>query len=118
MYEISELKSKKLPDLQVIAKSIGVKRIAGLKKMDLIYQIIDFVSANPDAIKKAPAASTPEAVPAQAEAVTSKAKPNVSRPRPVKAKKAVVEQKKEGVEVVAESLPKEKETSNPQKNRI
>ena len=117
MYEISELKSKKLPDLQVIAKSIGVKRIAGLKKMDLIYQIIDFVSANPDAIKKAPAASTPEAVPAQAEAVTSKAKPNVSRPRPVKAKKAVVEQKKEGVEVVAESLPKEKETSNPQKNR-
>ena len=117
MYEISELKSKKLPDLQVIAKSIGVKRIAGLKKMDLIYQIIDFVSANPDAIKKAPAASTPEAVPAQAEAVTSKAKPNVSKPRPVKAKKAVVEQKKEGVEVVAESLPKEKETSNPQKNR-
>ena len=117
MYEISELKSKKLPDLQVIAKSIGVKRIAGLKKMDLIYQIIDFVSANPDAIKKAPAASTPEAVPAQAEAVTSKAKPNVSRPRPVKAKKAVVEQKKEGVEVVAESLPKEKEASNPQKNR-
>ena len=85
--------------------------------MDLIYQIIDFVSANPDAIKKAPAASTPEAVPAQAEAVTSKAKPNVSKPRPVKAKKAVVEQKKEGVEVVAESLPKEKETSNPQKNK-
>jgi len=117
MYEISELKSKKLPDLQVIAKSIGVKRIAGLKKMDLIYQIIDFVSANPDAIKKAPAASAPEAVPAQAEAVTSKAKPNVSKPRPVKAKKAVVEQKKEGVEVVAESLPKEKETSNPQKNK-
>ena len=117
MYEISELKSKKLPDLQVIAKSIGVKRIAGLKKMDLIYQIIDFVSANPDAIKKAPAASAPEAVPAQAEAVTSKVKPNVSKPRPVKAKKAVVEQKKEGVEVVAESLPKEKETSNPQKNK-
>ena len=117
MYEISELKSKKLPDLQVIAKSIGVKRIAGLKKMDLIYQIIDFVSANPDAIKKAPAASAPEAVPAQAEAVTSKAKPNVSKPRPVKAKKAVVEQKKEGVEVVVESLPKEKKASNPQKNR-
>ena len=117
MYEISELKSKKLPNLQVIAKSIGVKRIAGLKKMDLIYQIIDFVSANPDAIKKAPAASAPEAVPAQAEVVTSKARPNVSKPRPVKAKKAVVEQMKEGVEVVAESLPKEKKASNPQKNR-
>ena len=117
MYEISELKSKKLTDLQIIAKSIGVKRIASLKKMDLIYQIIDFVSANPDATKKAPAASAPEAVPAQAEVVTSKARPNVSKPRPVKAKKAVVEQMKEGVEVVAESLPKEKEASNPQKNR-
>ena len=51
MYEISELKSKKLPDLQGIAKSIGVKRITGLKKMDLIYQIIDHVSANPESIK-------------------------------------------------------------------
>jgi len=117
MYEISELKSKKLPNLQVIAKSIGVKRIAGLKKMDLIYQIIDFVSANPDTIKKALAASPLEAVPAQAEAVTSKAKPNFSKPRPVNAKEAVVKQKKEGVEVVAESLHKEKKASNPQKNR-
>ena len=51
MYEISELKSKKLPDLQGIAKSIGVTRITGLKKMDLIYQIIDHISSNPESIK-------------------------------------------------------------------
>ncbi|MEK9958503.1 MAG: Rho termination factor N-terminal domain-containing protein, partial [Flavobacteriaceae bacterium] len=50
MYEIAALKSKKLPELQEIAKSIGVKRITGLKKIDLIYQIIDLVSANPAAL--------------------------------------------------------------------
>ena len=47
MYEIATLKSKKLTELQEMAKSLGVKRITGLKKLDLIYQIIDFVSANP-----------------------------------------------------------------------
>lgn len=41
MYEISTLKSKKLSELQEIAKTIGLKRITGLKKLELIYQIID-----------------------------------------------------------------------------
>ncbi|MDA9588609.1 transcription termination factor Rho, partial [Flavobacteriaceae bacterium] len=39
---------KKLPELQEIAKKIGVKRIAGLKKLDLIYQIVDFIASKPD----------------------------------------------------------------------
>ena len=47
MYEIATLKSKKLPELQEIAKSIGIKRITGLKKIELIYQIIDKVAAAP-----------------------------------------------------------------------
>ena len=47
MYEIASLRTKKLPELQEMAKTIGVKRITGLKKMDLIYQIIDHVAANP-----------------------------------------------------------------------
>ena len=50
MYEIATLKSKKLNELQDMAKGLGVKRITGLKKLDLIYQIIDFISANPQAI--------------------------------------------------------------------
>ncbi|MDA0773628.1 MAG: transcription termination factor Rho [Bacteroidetes bacterium] len=54
MYEIAALKSKKLPELQEIAKSIGVKRITGLKKIDLIYQIIDHASANPAALTESP----------------------------------------------------------------
>ena len=47
MYEIATLKSKKLPELQVMAKNLGVNKITGLKKMELIYQIIDTVAAKP-----------------------------------------------------------------------
>ena len=48
MYELATLKTKKLPELQEIAKKIGVKRIAGLKKLDLIYQIVDFIASKPE----------------------------------------------------------------------
>ncbi len=48
MYEIARLKSKKLPELQEMAKSLGVKKTNGLKKMELIYQIIDTVAAAPN----------------------------------------------------------------------
>ena len=41
MNEIAALKSKKLPELQEIAKTIGLKRITGLKKLELIDKIID-----------------------------------------------------------------------------
>jgi len=72
MYEIATLKTKKLPELQEIAKTIGVKRITGLKKMDLIYQIIDFIASNPDSIpskkedqKEAQEEKTPKIKPLQ-----------------------------------------------------
>ncbi len=77
MYEISELKSKKLTDLQGIAKSIGVKRITGLKKIDLIYQIIDHVSANPESIKN----NTPLSESAT-ENKAPEVKPKVQKPAP------------------------------------
>ena len=51
MYEIASLKSKKLSELQEIAKSVGVRRLTGLKKMELIYQIIDTVAAAPSKVK-------------------------------------------------------------------
>jgi len=47
MFEISELKAKTLTDLQVIAKSIGLTKISQLKKLDLVYQILDIQAANP-----------------------------------------------------------------------
>ncbi|OSY88105.1 transcription termination factor Rho [Tenacibaculum holothuriorum] len=41
MFEISELKAKKLAELQVIAKEKGLTKISQLKKLDLIYKILD-----------------------------------------------------------------------------
>ena len=57
MYEIATLKEKKLADLQEIAKNLGLKKTSALKKLDLIYQIIDHVSANPPEKKETPVKS-------------------------------------------------------------
>nr|WP_299034242.1 transcription termination factor Rho [uncultured Tenacibaculum sp.] len=59
MFEISELKTKKLADLQVIAKTIGLTKISQLKKLDLVYKILD----------------------AQAEASANEAKPKAEKPK-------------------------------------
>jgi len=52
MFEISELKAKTLAELQVVAKSIGVAKISQLKKLDLVYQILDTQAADPSKAEK------------------------------------------------------------------
>ncbi len=52
MYDISTLKEKKISELQDIAKSLKIKKITSLKKQELIYQIIDFLSTNPETNSK------------------------------------------------------------------
>ena len=47
MYDILELKSKLLPALQDIAKNLNIPKYRSLKKMELIYQILDFQAINP-----------------------------------------------------------------------
>jgi transcription termination factor Rho len=51
MFEISELKDKKLPELQDIAKELNVPKYRTQKKLDLVYQILDYQAANPKAVK-------------------------------------------------------------------
>lgn len=51
MFEISELKEKKLPELQDLAKDLGVPKFRSLKKLDLVYQILDYQASNPKAVK-------------------------------------------------------------------
>ena len=41
MFEITDLKAKKLPELQELAKSLGVPKYRSLKKLDLVYKILD-----------------------------------------------------------------------------
>ena len=56
MFEISQLKEKKLPELQEIAKKLNVSKYRSLKKLDLVYQILDHQAANPKAAKEVVAA--------------------------------------------------------------
>ena len=48
MFELSELKAKKLAELQEIAKELGIKKITALKKIELTYRIIDHQSTLPE----------------------------------------------------------------------
>jgi transcription termination factor Rho len=75
MFEISQLKEKKLTDLQEIAKKLNVPKYRSLKKLDLVYQILDTQAADPKAVDAVvtptkPAASKPDA-----------AKPKPRKPR-------------------------------------
>ncbi|MCB4809377.1 transcription termination factor Rho [Tamlana sp. 62-3] len=62
MFEISQLKEKKLTELQEIAKKLSIPKYRSLKKLDLVYQILDQQAADPKAVKEAvtPAADTTE----------------------------------------------------------
>ncbi len=82
MFEISDLKSKKLPELQEIAKGLNVPKFKTLKKLDLVYQILDLQAANP----KAAAAVLPPKT-----EDTPKQKPT-PRPRARVAKKTTAEE--------------------------
>ena len=52
MFEISELKAKKLPELQEIAKTLKVPKYRTQKKLDLVYQILDYQAANPQKVQE------------------------------------------------------------------
>ena len=51
MFEISQLKEMKLPELQEIAKKLNVPKYRTTKKLDLVYQILDYQATNPKAVK-------------------------------------------------------------------
>ncbi|MGR7812213.1 transcription termination factor Rho [Lacinutrix undariae] len=105
MFEISELKAKKLPELQEIAQKLNVPKYRTLKKLDLVYQILDLQAANPDVVKKEvvnieKAATTTEAKPAEKQ--QAKPKPRQKRERVQKAptpNKTIEPQKTEVSEV-------------------
>ncbi len=58
MFEISQLKEKKLSELQEIAQKLNVPKYRTLKKLDLVYQILDLQAANPEVVKAEIAPST------------------------------------------------------------
>ncbi|GAK96227.1 transcription termination factor Rho [Nonlabens tegetincola] len=51
MFQIADLKSKKLPELQEIAKDLNVPKYRSLRKLDLVYKILDVQAENPKALE-------------------------------------------------------------------
>jgi len=104
MFEISQLKEMKLPELQDIAKKLSVPKFRSLKKLDLVYQILDKQAADPKAVlevkkedtpvKKAPAK---KATPAKASAE----KPTTQKPKAKRAR-------------VTKPVARKEETNQPQ----
>ncbi|MGB5500396.1 MAG: transcription termination factor Rho, partial [Maribacter sp.] len=75
MFEISDLKLKKLPELQEIAMGLKVPKFKTLKKLDLVYQILDVQAANPKAtaeIAPPPAENKPPASPKRSRVVAER----------------------------------------------
>ncbi|CAI8363192.1 MAG: Transcription termination factor Rho [Bacteroidota bacterium] len=79
MFELSELKAKKLAELQEIAKELDLKKTAGLKKIELTYRIIDHQSTLPE----------PGEAPKEAPKQTSAQKETAEKPKRTPQKKAV-----------------------------
>ena len=121
MFEISELKAKKLPELQEIAQKLNVPKYRSLKKLDLVYQILDFQAANPDAIKKEVIVEAPKKeeqnTPTQQNKPVQKKKP---RERVQKKPEQATSQQKMELDDKKNAKPSnsnaEKDNKNPQKS--
>lgn len=116
MFEISELKAKTLAELQVIAKSIGLKKTSQLKKLDLVYQILDAQAANPSTNKITPEKTEKPKRKRVVKKTASTEKPADEKPAPKKEEdKKVVEKKVEEKKV--EQKPAKNQNNSQQKNQ-
>ena len=98
MFEISELKAKTLVELQQIAKTNGLKKISQLKKLELIYQILDTQATHPSK-NQPPKTESPEAE-----------QPKVERPKRKRVTRKVTPERKESEsKVTAPKLEVKKE---------
>ncbi|WP_282123858.1 transcription termination factor Rho [Algibacter mikhailovii] len=119
MFEISQLKEKKLTELQEIAKKLSVPKYRSLKKLDLVYQILDQQAADPKAIKAvvsptepAEKTETPKAKPAR------KPRQRVQKPTKEAQPKAIEKAPEEKVtEPVTKLEANEKAEAPQQQNR-
>jgi transcription termination factor Rho len=72
MFEISKLKELKLPELQEIAQKLSISKFKSLKKLDLVYKILDHQADNPSEESKT---SSVVRKPIKARKVIGKRKP-------------------------------------------
>ena len=122
MFEISQLKEMKLPELQDIAKKLNVSKFRSLKKLDLVYQILDKQAADPKAVLEVKKEDTP----AKKTTVKTEASKKPVTPRPKRARVSKPTQQKDNtkqpqldlkpeVEVKKEASEKTSVTKSPAK---
>ena len=94
MFEISQLKEKKLSELQEIAQKLSVPKYRTLKKLDLVYQILDVQAANPEVVKSeiAPIADSTAENKVEIKAENKAETPKVTK-APLRKKRERVEKK-------------------------
>ena len=122
MLEISDLKSKKLPELQEMAKALNVPKFRTLKKLDLVYQILDHQAADPTKVAKVASVlveDTPKpAIPKETKEDTrptpsaNEEKPKRERKRVQPVKKAPVAAKTETKEITTPVVKNKTEAPN------
>jgi len=100
MFEISQLKEKKLADLQEIAKTLKIPKFRSLKKLDLVYKIIDTQAESVETTKGAKK-EVPVVKEIPVVEVVKPKRARVMRDKPVLNVKPS-EVKKEKIEVVVE----------------
>lgn len=107
MFEISQLKEKKLTDLQEIAKQLSIPKFRSMKKLDLVYQILDKQAADPSAAKEiAPVADK------KAEQPVKKTRQRVQKTSNKEAKKEDNKSSKTAKEKPAADTKENKPSSN------
>ncbi|MCB0424935.1 MAG: transcription termination factor Rho [Flavobacteriaceae bacterium] len=106
MFEISQLKEMKLPELQEIGKQLDVPKYRTLKKLDLVYQILDYQASNPKAVKEV----TPPVKEEDQPQKTNKPNNNQKRPRTQKHQKPAAENQK--TDLKPQQAPHKKQTND------
>ena len=132
MFEISELKAKTLADLQVIAKSIGLTKTSQLKKLDLVYQILDTQAANPVATssssksevtqkkekpKRKRVSKSTSSIKTTSEAVIEKTTLNQIKEKPQQEFEKIIEEEPK-LENLTQRKPNPRKRPNPRKEDV
>ena len=115
MFDISQLKAKKLPELQVIAKQLNVPKYRTQKKLDLVYQILDYQAANPDVVKAKVATETPSEVKPKESKPAEKRARVTQKPKENKEQKTLDLKETTDKKEEVKTEPKERKKPNPRK---
>ncbi|MCM4173407.1 transcription termination factor Rho [Arenibacter sp. TNZ] len=125
MFEISDLKSKKLPELQEIAQGLNVAKFKTLKKLDLVYQILDVQASNPKIVQEITEIATEDSTtskPKRSRIASDKSKPatvkspvvNIPETKPIEIIEKTTSQE-EIPATVEENKEDKKEDSKPER---